>query len=141
MSITTKLFPHSLIGIVSVLPALLVMPAMAEDIVYNEMVRPSNGEPLNIGQAGDTVTITASGDAIRAISAGNEANAVPRFVNITADTINITSNSAGGDAGIWIQNNTSPAAGATSFSTVNLTANDINISSPNGGYGVTVMSQ
>ncbi len=31
MSITTKLFPHSLIGIVSVLPALLVMPALAGD--------------------------------------------------------------------------------------------------------------
>ena len=31
MSFTTKFIPHSLIGIVSVLPALLIMPAMATD--------------------------------------------------------------------------------------------------------------
>ena len=112
-------------------------PAMADNIVL-EGIQLATTEGLNIGQAGDTVTITSTGDGLRAISTGTGANAQSKFANITADTINITSTSGGGDAGLWIQNNTRPEDGATTFSTVNLTANDINISGPSG---VVVMSQ
>ena len=52
MSLTTKFIPHSLIGIVSVLPALLVMPAMASApntdgnaFVFGDIVAPG-GQPI-----------------------------------------------------------------------------------------------
>lgn len=116
---------------------LCVAPAMAEDIVLNG-IQFATAEGLNIGHAGDTVTINSTGDGLRAISNGVGVNAVSKFANITADTINIASSSAGGDAGVWIQNNTTPDNNPTSFSTVNLTANDIDISGPTG---LVVMSQ
>ncbi len=114
-------------------------PAMAVDIELSG-IQFATTEGLNIGQAGDTVTITSTGDGLRAISTGTGVNAQSKFADITADTINITSTSTGGDAGVWIQNNTTPADGADTFSTVNLTATDVNISAPNS-IGVTVFSE
>ncbi|MBP5707697.1 MAG: hypothetical protein J6W79_01740, partial [Alphaproteobacteria bacterium] len=65
MSFSTKLFPHSLIGVVSVLPALLVMPAMA-------YVLPTDGS-----------TITGDLDEMQVVLSGRKV----AFENVSASGV------------------------------------------------------
>ena len=89
MSITTKLFPHSLIGIVSVLPALLVMPALAGDpytsgdaFIFGDVaVTGDNGTIIDNMAVGGRRTETTSG--------GKYLNAFPGY-NMYGRSLTVT---------------------------------------------------
>lgn len=111
---------------------LTMFPAGADDLTYNSTINPGVGNTLNIGTINDDINIDTHSDGIVAIKS---------FVNLTGRNITINTDvNNRGYGGLWTQNNTSPQNNASSFATINVNADELNINAP-GSLGVVAMSQ
>ena len=88
---------------------------------------------ITIGSAGVTNKVTIDGG-----TASDGLFVRQGHVNVTADTINISTDADGGYGAVWIQNNTETKDAPEGASSVTLTADNINIQS--NGSGMVVFS-